>query len=128
MKTTFIPCDLASQASVRDAAKQINDLVERIDILICNAAIMACPYEKSVDGVESQFATNHLGHFLLVNLLRGKLMGRGTRVVVVGSSAYAHGGVRFEDWNFEVSLFLHTVSWRRTGGGCRMVSGLVLTY
>lgn len=101
MKTTFIPCDLASQASVRDAAKQINDLVERIDILICNAAIMACPYEKSVDGVESQFATNHLGHFLLVNLLRGKLMGRGTRVVVVGSSAYAHGGVRFEDWNFE---------------------------
>ncbi|KAK0103012.1 hypothetical protein ONS95_000804 [Cadophora gregata] len=100
VKTTFIACDLSSQASVRAAAKEINALVEKIDILICNAAIMACPYVKSVDGIESQLATNHVGHFLLVNLLRGKLLERGTRVVVVGSSAYAHGGVRFEDWNF----------------------------
>ncbi|KAH7383621.1 hypothetical protein BKA64DRAFT_163604 [Cadophora sp. MPI-SDFR-AT-0126] len=107
VKTTFIPCDLASQASVRAAANEINALVEKIDILICNAAIMACPYVKTEDGIESQFATNHLGHFLLVNLLKGKLVaegsGMGTRVVVVvvGSSAYAHGGVRFKDWNFE---------------------------
>ncbi|PVH86109.1 NAD(P)-binding protein [Cadophora sp. DSE1049] len=101
VKTTFIPCDLSSQSSARAAAKEINALVEKIDILICNAAIMACPYVNSVDGIESQFATNHVGHFLLVNLLRGKLRVRGTRVVVVGSSAHAHGGVRFEDWNFE---------------------------
>lgn len=67
---------------------------------------MACPYEKSVDGIEMQFATNHLGHFLLVNLLREKISGEGTRVVCVASSAYAHGGVRFEDWNFEVSCFI----------------------
>ncbi|KAG4438296.1 hypothetical protein IFR05_006231 [Cadophora sp. M221] len=101
VKTTFIPLDLASQSSVRNAAKEIDNLVENIDIFICNAAIMACPYAKSEDGIESQFATNHVGHFLLVNLLREKLGGSGTRVVVVGSSAHAHGEVRFEDWNFE---------------------------
>ncbi|KAL2067223.1 hypothetical protein VTL71DRAFT_1647 [Oculimacula yallundae] len=101
VKTTFIPLDLASQSSVRASAKEIDALVEKIDIFICNAAIMACPYEKNEDGIESQFATNHVGHFLLVNLLRAKLVGNGTRIVVVGSSAHSMGGVRFEDWNFD---------------------------
>ncbi|KAH7330363.1 hypothetical protein BKA65DRAFT_461180 [Rhexocercosporidium sp. MPI-PUGE-AT-0058] len=101
VKTTFVPLDLASQASVRAAAKEIDTLVENIDIFICNAAIMSCPFAKTEDGIESQFATNHVGHFLLVNLLRGKLGRKGTRVVVVASSAHGLGSVRFEDWNFD---------------------------
>lgn len=72
---------------------------------------MACPYAKTEDGIESQFATNHVGHFLLVNLLKGKLRARGSRVVVVGSSAHASGEVRFGDCNFEV-CFLFSL-WRR---------------
>jgi NAD(P)-dependent dehydrogenase (short-subunit alcohol dehydrogenase family) len=66
---------------------------------------MVCPWAKSVDGVELQFATNYLGHFLLTNLLIGKILaaGPGMRVVNVSSSVHRSGGIRFEDVNFEVS-------------------------
>jgi NAD(P)-dependent dehydrogenase (short-subunit alcohol dehydrogenase family) len=101
----FVSLDLASQASVRAAAATINSLVDRIDILINNGAIMVCPYSKSVDGIELQFATNYVGHFLLTNLLIGKILkaGPGARVVSVSSSAHRSGVIRFDDINFEVS-------------------------
>ena len=99
-----MPLDLASQASVRAAAATINSLVTKIDILINNGAIMACPYAKSIDGIEMQFATNHVGHFLLTNLLIGKLLkAEGPRVINVSSVAHVSGSIRFEDVNFEVS-------------------------
>lgn len=98
----FIELDLSSQASVRSAAEVINKKIERLDILIANAAIMATPYAKTVDGIESQFATNHIGHFLLTNLLMGKILAAapGARIVNVSSSAHRAGVIRFEDWNF----------------------------
>ncbi|KAN0102084.1 NAD(P)-binding protein [Hyaloscypha variabilis] len=102
---TFIPLDLASQASVRAAAASINSQVDKIDILINNGAIMACPYEKSVDGIEIQFATNYVGHFLLTNLLVGKLLlgggVEGMRVVNVSSSAHRSGVIQWDDVNFQ---------------------------
>jgi NAD(P)-dependent dehydrogenase (short-subunit alcohol dehydrogenase family) len=105
VRVQFLQVDLSSQASVRKAAAEIkdNDLVPAIDILINNAAIMACPYAKSEDGIESQFATNHIGHFLLTNLLMEKILaaGPGARVVNVSSSA-ARGVIRWDDWNFQV--------------------------
>lgn len=65
---------------------------------------MVCPYAKSVDGIETQFATNYVGHFLLTNLLIGKILkAEGARVVNVSSSAHRSGVVRFDDVNFEVS-------------------------
>lgn len=106
IKVTFIQIDLGSQGSVRHAAVDINNAVEKIDILINNAAIMACPYVKTEDGIESQFATNYIGHFLLTNLLMGKLQaaGGGSRIVNLTSTAGAAGEINFNDINFDVSL------------------------
>jgi len=96
---------------VRQAAKEINAKIEKLDILINNAGIMAVKeYEESRDGVEMQFAANHIGHFLLTNLIMGKILvageGEGARVVNVSSGGYVCSGVRFEDWNFEVFILL----------------------
>merc|ERR1712227_346580 len=65
--------DLAALASVRECAEQLGNSPEKIDILINNAGIMACPKMKTKDGFEMQFGTNHLGHFLLTNLLMPQL-------------------------------------------------------
>lgn len=110
-KVTLIPIDLGSQASVRRAAAAINNATEEIDILINNAAIMACPYAKTEDGIESQFATNYIGHFLLTNLLMGKLQAakQGARVVNLTSTASASGEINLEDVNFDVSLRSQTI-------------------
>lgn len=61
-------------------------------------------YTTSTDGIESQLATNHVGHFLLTKLLIGKILsaGDGARVVYVTSLGYMSGGVRVNDYNFEV--------------------------
>jgi NAD(P)-dependent dehydrogenase (short-subunit alcohol dehydrogenase family) len=99
----FLMLDLASLASVRKAAAEVNSYPETVDVLINNAATMAGPYEKTKDGFESQFATNHLGHFLFTNLLLAKMARRGARVINVTSNGYGFGGIRFEDPNFEVS-------------------------
>ena len=66
--------DLSSLASVRRCAKEIIESEEKIDILINNAGIMNCPKMKTVDGFEMQFGTNHLGHFLLTELLLPAIM------------------------------------------------------
>jgi NAD(P)-dependent dehydrogenase (short-subunit alcohol dehydrogenase family) len=103
-RTRFLMVDLASLSSVRKAAAEVNSYAETVEVLINNAATMAGPYEKTEDGFESQFATNHLGHFLLTNLLLEKMIqkGSGSRIINVTSRGYGFGGIRFEDPNFEV--------------------------
>jgi NAD(P)-dependent dehydrogenase (short-subunit alcohol dehydrogenase family) len=98
-----VAIELDSQASVRKAAAEINESVEKIDYLINNAGIMACPYRKTEDGIESQFATNHIGHFLLTNLLIGKILkaGKGARIINVSSAGHL-AGMKW-DWYFNVS-------------------------
>ena len=61
-------------------------------------------YTKSVDGIELHFAANHIGHFLLTNLLMPKILaaGKGARIINVSSGGYICSGIRFEDWNFKV--------------------------
>jgi retinol dehydrogenase-13 len=81
--------DLASLASVRQFAELIIQDEPHIDILINNAGIMACPHWKTEDGFEMQFGVNHLGHFLLTNLLLDKLKeSPSARIVNVSSLAY----------------------------------------
>lgn len=82
----FLQLDLSSQKSVKVAAAELRERGTKIDVLINNAAIMACPYTLSEDGIEMQFATNHLGPFLFTNLLvqDGLIV---ERVVNVNSSA-----------------------------------------
>ena len=102
----FLKIDLANNSSVRETAANINKKVEKVDILINCAGIMAVKdFQKSVDGIEVQFAANHVGHFLLTNLLMDKLVaaGKGARVVNVTSNGYGLSGPRYDDWNFQVT-------------------------
>ena len=100
----FIQLDLASLASVRDAAKKIKKEVPKIDALICNAAIaQVAKQEITVDGFESQLGVNHYGHFLLCGLLFDLVKASKGRIVVVCSLAYRMGlkKIQFEDLNFD---------------------------
>jgi NAD(P)-dependent dehydrogenase (short-subunit alcohol dehydrogenase family) len=81
-RVTSVEVDLSSFASVRAAARQISRDVAHVDALINTAAVFTSEYEQSDDGVELMLATNHLGPFLLTNLLRDRLAG-GSRVITV---------------------------------------------
>ena len=78
--------DLASLTSVRAAARELTRTVVHIDALLHMAAVFTTRYQKSPDGYESMFATNHLGPFLLTNLLRDKLIGGGRVITVTAPS------------------------------------------
>ena len=103
-----VTLDLASQLSIHAAASQIQGLVDRVDILINNAGMMGLDRETTAEGIEIQFGTNHVGHFLFTNLLMpqlknaAKLSGPGsTRIVNVTSAGHRLSPIRFSDYNFE---------------------------
>lgn len=88
-KVHYFACDLGDLASVRACAAAVDAQFDRIDGLVCNAGIMDVPQGKTVDGYERQFATNHLGHFLLINLLLDKIKASApSRVVITASAAH----------------------------------------
>src|SRR5829696_3568213 len=94
--------DLGSQGSVRGFAQRVLDAGRSVDILINNAAIMACPETRVGPGWEAQFATNHLGHFTLANLLWPLLAeGGGARVVALSSTGHKRSGIHWDDLQFE---------------------------
>lgn len=94
--------DLADQASVKAFAARFLASHDALDILINNAAIMACPEERVGPGWESQFATNHLGHYTLVNELWPALAAAGSaRVVSLSSTGHKISPIRFDDINFD---------------------------
>lgn len=104
--TRLLVLDLSSQESIRKAADEVNALPEHIDILINNAGTMATPYSVTKEGLELQFGTNHVGHFLFTNLVLSKQeLGRGVKVVNVSSLGHKRGPVRFDDYNFQVRPF-----------------------
>ena len=98
--------DLASLDSVRKFADSILKSEPRLDILINNAGIMMCPYQKTKDGFEMQFGTNHLGHFLLTMLLLD-LLKKSAPSRIVNVSSYGHsmgsGKINFDDIHWEKS-------------------------
>ena len=88
--------ELGSTKSIRAFAERINSGDRKIDLLINNAGIMACPEGTTEDGFEMQFGTNHLGHFLMTGLIAPSLTDGG-RVVVLSSSAHQMSDVMFDD-------------------------------
>ncbi|WP_020673448.1 SDR family NAD(P)-dependent oxidoreductase [Amycolatopsis nigrescens] len=90
--------DLADLESVRVFADRFLDTGRTLDIVINGAGIMACPETRVGPGWEAHFATNHLGHFALVNRLRPAL--DGARVVSVASSGHFLAGIRWDDLQF----------------------------
>jgi NAD(P)-dependent dehydrogenase (short-subunit alcohol dehydrogenase family) len=105
--------DLADLASVSSFAERFASGHERLDLLINNAGLMAPPRRLTKDGFESQFGTNHLGHFALTGLLLAKLLAaQEPRVVTVSSGAHRiPGGINFDDLNGE----RHYINWRAYG-------------
>jgi NAD(P)-dependent dehydrogenase (short-subunit alcohol dehydrogenase family) len=96
----LVELDLASLASVRNCADQLLRKGEPLDVIIANAGVMATPFGHTVDGFETQFGTNHLGHFVLVNRI-AKLLRAGGRLVNVASSGHRFSNVNLDDPNFE---------------------------
>ncbi len=100
---TWVPLDLASLSSVKEAADQVNQ-EPRLDALVNNAGVMMPPREVTADGFELQFGVNHLGHFALTGHLINKLKDQpGARIVNVSSLAHRQGRIEFEDIHSEKS-------------------------
>jgi retinol dehydrogenase-12 len=92
-KTTFIPIELTSNASIRSAASQVLALNTKIDVLIANAGVMAlADFTLSKDNIETQFAINHLSHFLLINILLPTLSPN-ARIINMSSEGHALGNL-----------------------------------
>jgi NAD(P)-dependent dehydrogenase (short-subunit alcohol dehydrogenase family) len=92
--------DLGDLESVRGFAERFLASGRRADIVINNAGIMASPETRTGPGWEAQFATNHLGHFALVNRL-WPVIGEGARVVSVSSAGHRRSAIRWDDLHFE---------------------------
>lgn len=109
VKLQTLELDLESPDSIRKAAQELNASISHLDVLINNAGIMSVQERTlTAQGIEVQFATNHLGHFLFTNLILEKLKAAAqnspdgaTRVVNVSGGWHQFGPVRFSDLNFE---------------------------
>ncbi|XP_055094969.1 retinol dehydrogenase 13 isoform X3 [Symphalangus syndactylus] len=98
--------DLASLKSIREFAAKIIEEEERVDILINNAGVMRCPHWTTEDGFEMQFGVNHLGHFLLTNLLLDKLKASApSRIINLSSLAHVAGHIDFDDLNWQTRKY-----------------------
>jgi NAD(P)-dependent dehydrogenase (short-subunit alcohol dehydrogenase family) len=99
-----LACELSAPASVRACVAQVRELGTPLDVVLCNAGIMALPKRELLHGQELQFFTNHIGHFMLVTGLLDRLSPQG-RVVMLSSSAHnmaPRDGIQFDDLSFRV--------------------------
>jgi NAD(P)-dependent dehydrogenase (short-subunit alcohol dehydrogenase family) len=101
-QVTVVKLELCDPASIDACAAEVAGLTSKLDLLINNAAIMACPLARDARGYESQFATNHLGHFQLSARLWPlvKAAGAGARVIALSSLAHKRGGFDPEDTHY----------------------------
>jgi hypothetical protein len=96
----LVQLDLASLASVRACADALVAAGAPFDLIIANAGVMACPKGQTADGFETQFGTNHLGHFVLINRI-APLLRAGSRLVNLSSAGHRFADVDLDDPNFE---------------------------
>ncbi|MBV9418891.1 MAG: SDR family NAD(P)-dependent oxidoreductase [Alphaproteobacteria bacterium] len=110
----LVELDLASLKSVRACADALNKAGKPFDVIICNAGVMATPFGKTADGFETQFGTNHLGHFVLVNRIAGLLKKNGGRLVNLSSAGHRFADVDFDDPNFARTEYAPFVAYGRS--------------
>lgn len=104
--------DLSDLATIRAFADDFLATHDAVDVLINNAGVMACPFGRTVDGFETQFGTNHLGHFLLTALLAPALLrGSDPRVVTLTSAGHSRADVDLVDPNFETTTYSPWVAY-----------------
>ena len=107
--------DLASLASVRAFTDRLADAHDRLDLVVANAGVMSCPEGRTEDGFETQFGTNHLGHFVLVNRLVPQLVaGAPSRVVCLSSSGHRLSDVDLDDPHFDRQEYQGWVAYGRS--------------
>jgi NAD(P)-dependent dehydrogenase (short-subunit alcohol dehydrogenase family) len=109
----LVQLDLASLASVRACADGLVAAAKPFDLVIANAGVMACPKGLTADGFETQFGTNHLGHFVLVNRI-ASLIQPGGRLVTLSSAGHRFADVDLEDPNFERTPYQEFVAYGRS--------------
>ncbi|MDR3035872.1 MAG: SDR family NAD(P)-dependent oxidoreductase [Kitasatospora sp.] len=120
---SVVRLDLASLASVREAAAELRGRHDRLDLVINNAGLMMPPYGRTEDGFEQQLGINHLGHFALTGLLLDRMLAvPGSRVVSVSSNAHRMGRIDFGNLHWERG-------YRRSAAyGQSKLANLVFTY
>jgi len=109
----LVELDLASLKSVRACADKLLANGEPLDVVIANAGVMATPFGKTADGFETQFGTNHLGHFVLVNRI-APLIQNGGRLINLSSAGHRLSNVDLEDPNFERTPYHPMVAYGRS--------------
>jgi NAD(P)-dependent dehydrogenase (short-subunit alcohol dehydrogenase family) len=109
----LVTLDLASFASVRACADGLLTTGKSFDVVIANAGVMATPFGHTTDGFETQFGTNHLGHFVLVNRI-APLMKAGSRLINLSSSGHRFANVDLQDPNFERTPYEPFVGYGRS--------------
>jgi len=109
----LVELDLANLKSVRACADRLLEKGEPLDVVIANAGVMATPFGHTADGFETQFGTNHLGHFVLVNRI-APLIRTGGRLINVSSAGHRRSNVDLEDPNFERTPYEPFVAYGRS--------------
>jgi NAD(P)-dependent dehydrogenase (short-subunit alcohol dehydrogenase family) len=109
----LLELDLANLKSVRAAASSLLNEGKFFDVVIANAGVMATPFGHTADGFETQFGTNHLGHFVFVNRI-APLLRSGGRLINLSSSGHRYSDVDLEDPNFEHTPYEPFVAYGRS--------------
>ncbi len=109
----LIELDLASLASVRSCTDSLLSTGRPLDGIIANAGLMAGPKALTADGLEAQFGTNFLGHFVLINRVAG-LLTSGSRVVMVSSAGHRRCDVDLDDPNFQQTSYNEYLAYGRS--------------
>src|SRR5246127_2434013 len=109
----LVELDLANLKSVRACADGLVKKGEPFDVVIANAGVMATPFGHTSDGFETQFGTNHLGHFVLINRI-ASLIRNGGRLINVSSAGHRYSNVDLDDPNFERTPYEPFVGYGRS--------------
>jgi NAD(P)-dependent dehydrogenase (short-subunit alcohol dehydrogenase family) len=109
----LVELDLADLKSVRASADALLDTGKFLDVVIANAGVMATPFGHTTDGFETQFGTNHLGHFVFVNRI-APLIRAGGRLINLSSSGHRFANVDLDDPNFERTPYEPFVAYGRS--------------
>jgi NAD(P)-dependent dehydrogenase (short-subunit alcohol dehydrogenase family) len=109
----LVELDLANLASVRRAADALNADGRPFDLVIANAGVMATPFGHTADGFETQFGTNHLGHFVFLNRI-APLIKDGGRLVNLSSAGHRYSDVNLDDPGFETTEYAPFVAYGRS--------------
>jgi NAD(P)-dependent dehydrogenase (short-subunit alcohol dehydrogenase family) len=109
----LIELDLANLKSVRACADRLLTKGDAFDVVIANAGVMATPFGHTADGFETQFGTNHLGHFVLVNRI-ASLIRDGGRLINLSSAGHRYSNVDLNDPNFERTPYEPFVAYGRS--------------